>query len=109
MTSRFLKLFWIFTLCFASLLLGLLVQASAPKNLIARSMLASAEKLFGLNFTDKKRDMMLEGLRSQLDSYLVLRKVPLPNEIPPAYFFDPLPKGIKLNQVQAPFNNERCE
>ena len=84
MNSRFLKPFRILLLCLTSLFLGLLLQASAPKNPVSRSILASAERLFGLNFTDKKRDMMLEGLKGQLDSYQAMRKIPLSNEIPPA-------------------------
>jgi Asp-tRNA(Asn)/Glu-tRNA(Gln) amidotransferase A subunit family amidase len=53
-----------------------------------------AEKLIGLSFTEAKRDSMLEGLSDQLKNYEHMRSVALPNSVPPALVFDPIPVGF---------------
>jgi Asp-tRNA(Asn)/Glu-tRNA(Gln) amidotransferase A subunit family amidase len=65
-------------------------------NSITREMALSAEKLIGLKFSDSKLDMMLPGLRSQLEDFEVLHHFPLSNGIPPAMMFNPLPIGFKM-------------
>jgi Asp-tRNA(Asn)/Glu-tRNA(Gln) amidotransferase A subunit family amidase len=51
----------------------------------------AAEKIAGLSFTGKERKMMLRGLESSLSSYQELRQIDLPNSVPPALLFNPLP------------------
>jgi len=51
---------------------------------IDRAMLAHAEQLAGLEFTDDERDLMLAGLEEQRSSYRRLRTVALANSVPPA-------------------------
>ena len=70
---------------------------------VTRDAVASAEKLFGLNFTDVKRDSMLDGLKDQLASYQNIRKVELANSIPPAMTFNPIPVGMKFESVRKKF------
>ncbi len=50
----------------------------------------AAEKIVGLNFTARERAMMRRNLTGNLASYQELRKVELPNSIPPALLFKPL-------------------
>ncbi len=83
-------------LCFA---LGALVQ-SRPANPITREIVAAAERLFGLKFSEAKRDSMLSGLNDQLINYEHLRAVHLPNSVPPAILFNPIPAGMKLPTVR---------
>ena len=64
-------------------------QQQAPGK-ITKDMLAAAETVIGLEFTDAERDLMLAGLNSALDGYATLRKVVLPNSVYPALRFDPL-------------------
>lgn len=65
---------------------------AAPK--ITKDMLIAAETVSGLEFTDAKREMMLDGLNSALSSYAALRRVSLPNSVLPAIQFDPAFPGV---------------
>ena len=62
-----------------------------------------AEKLIGLEFSDAKRDSMLEELQDQLKEYETLRNVQLPNSIAPALMFNPIPQGFKFERKRKPF------
>jgi Asp-tRNA(Asn)/Glu-tRNA(Gln) amidotransferase A subunit family amidase len=70
-------------------------QAPQAPPKITRDMLVAAETVAGLEFTDPKRDMMLDGLNSALAAYAGIRKVTLDNAVLPAIRFDPLLGGIK--------------
>ena len=50
----------------------------------------AAEKIIGLEFTQKERKMMLDSLERNLSRYQELRKVELQNHIPPALLFNPV-------------------
>lgn len=52
--------------------------------------IASAEKIIGLDFTLKEKKQMLPDVRSYRRLYGNIRKVRLPNSIPPAFQFNPL-------------------
>ena len=84
-------------------LLGAIVadQTSAPE--LTREMIANAEKLVGLNFSDAKRDSMIEGLKDHLASYQNIRKVNLANNIPPALALNPIPVGMKFETARKQF------
>jgi Asp-tRNA(Asn)/Glu-tRNA(Gln) amidotransferase A subunit family amidase len=61
---------------------------------ITIEVVAEAEKLAGLSFTDEQREMMLSGLRGNLEAYRFLRdEVDIPNHVVPALHFDPVPPG----------------
>jgi Asp-tRNA(Asn)/Glu-tRNA(Gln) amidotransferase A subunit family amidase len=68
----------------------------APR--LTKEMLAEAEKLAGLEFSDAEREMMLEGLERRLRSYDALRAVTLPNSVPPALYFRPVPAGMTIGR-----------
>jgi Asp-tRNA(Asn)/Glu-tRNA(Gln) amidotransferase A subunit family amidase len=57
-------------------------------------MVAAAEALAGLAFSNAERDLMLEGLQQRLQAFEQLRAVALPNDVPPALAFDPDPAGL---------------
>ncbi len=61
----------------------------------------------GLNFDAAKRDSMLENLADQLESYDKLRAINLPNSIPPAVLFNPIPAGFQFEKVRKPFKMSR--
>lgn len=83
---------------------GLLgAQEPAAKDSITRADVMSAERMFGLRFTDAKRDSMLDGLRDQRINYAGLRKVSVPNSVPPALQFNPIPPGFTFETSRAPF------
>ncbi|MBM3875917.1 MAG: amidase [Verrucomicrobia bacterium] len=72
-------------------------------NSISRQTVIEAEKLFGLDFNDRKRDQLLPALRQQAQRYENLRKFGITNAVPPAVSFNPLPAGFKFEARRAPF------
>ena len=64
---------------------------------ITVEMIRQAEQLAGLSFTDKEREEMANSLNRNLQSYERLRAVDLPNAVPPAILFDPIPPGVRLD------------
>ncbi len=73
------------------------------QNPITVDNVVSAEKIIGLEFTQAKRDSMLDDLFDQLKNYENLRKVSLPNSIPPAILFNPIPAGFQFEKAKKPF------
>ncbi len=71
------------------------VTAQAPQApaKITREMLVAAETVIGLEFTDAKRDLMLDNLNQALLGYTALRKTSLKNSVLPALRFDPVLPG----------------
>ena len=58
---------------------------------ITVATIASAEEVAGLHFDEAERTMMLDGLKSQEQRIEALHKIPLPNSVPPAIVFNPVP------------------
>src|SRR5271156_2254981 len=89
---------------FPGALYTLAVQAQAahpatgtelPK--ITPEMIDAAAALAGITIAADQKQMMLDGLNQQRDGYAVIRKLQISNSVPPAYIFDPLPPGAKVN------------
>lgn len=66
-------------------------------------MIVEAESLIGLQFNDAKRDSMLDDLNDNFKDYQAIRGVSIPNTIPPAILFNPIPVGMKFDAKQIPF------
>ncbi|MDI3255417.1 MAG: amidase [Bacillota bacterium] len=69
---------------------------------ITPAMIDQAAALAGISLTPEQKQMMLQGLKDQRSSYEAIRKLHLPNSVPPAYIFDPLPPGAKINTEKQP-------
>ncbi|HUY80200.1 MAG TPA: amidase [Acidobacteriaceae bacterium] len=70
---------------------------------ITQDMIDQAAALAGITVTPDQAKMMLDGLNQQRSGYAAIRKLDLPNSVPPAYIFDPLPPGATVNtQRHAP-------
>jgi Asp-tRNA(Asn)/Glu-tRNA(Gln) amidotransferase A subunit family amidase len=76
-------------------------------NPITSDVVANAEKLIGLNFTEAKRDSMLDDLFDQLRNYEKIRTVSLLNSVPPAVLFNPIPVGFEFEKVKRAFKMSR--
>jgi Asp-tRNA(Asn)/Glu-tRNA(Gln) amidotransferase A subunit family amidase len=85
------------------LLMTDLFSQEKRQNPITVENVVSAEKIFGLEFTQAKHDSMLDDLFDQLKNYENLRKVSLPNSIPPAILFNPIPAGFQFEKAKKPF------
>jgi Asp-tRNA(Asn)/Glu-tRNA(Gln) amidotransferase A subunit family amidase len=77
-------------------------QSASPgsdKNLpkITPEMIDQAAALAGIIIAPDQKAMMLDGLNEQRAGYAAIRKLQLPNSLPPAYIFDPLPPGATVN------------
>ena len=85
---------------FASLGLGsttlptaLWALAQERQGRITKEMLANAEAIAGLEFTDAEREMMVDGVNRNLAAFEQLRSVSIPNSVHPALLFDPVLPG----------------
>ncbi|MCK6541558.1 amidase [bacterium] len=92
----------------AVLLLGMVLQEKG-KITLTKDMIAHAEKLFGLQFNEAKRDSMLESLQEQLGNYEAMRKIKLDNSVAPALQFNPIPVGFKIDQDKKSFKPARLD
>ena len=73
------------------------------RNTITRQIVEDAEEIIGLHFSTAKEESMLVGLSDQLKNYRNIRNVSLPNEVPSALLFNPIPVGMKLQTQRKPF------
>ncbi len=69
---------------------------------IKRESLTGAEEVIGLTFTETERDSMLELLSEYRQMYDTLRSIKLPNSVPPALNFNPVPVGKTFEKIQRP-------
>ncbi|MEE9288653.1 MAG: amidase [Bacteroidota bacterium] len=70
---------------------------------ISKQVIAEAEKLVGLTFTNAERDSMLDGMIEHLGNYDTLRMVNLANSVPPAIAFSAILPDRKFNSERKPF------
>jgi Asp-tRNA(Asn)/Glu-tRNA(Gln) amidotransferase A subunit family amidase len=68
---------------------------------ITPEMVEQAAALAGVPIPQEDISMMIAGLNDQRDSYEPLRKLDLPNSVPPAFIFDPLPPGATVDSKRA--------
>ena len=87
----------------AVLFIAAKARGQTQTNPITRETVTAAEKLFGLDFSDAKIDLMLPGLQEQLGKFEALRKFPLSNSVPPALCFNPIPVGTKIARGRSKF------
>jgi Asp-tRNA(Asn)/Glu-tRNA(Gln) amidotransferase A subunit family amidase len=82
---------------------GVFMAAGGDTLQIKKEDIAGAERIIGLELTQMERDSMLQDLVENLQSYLKLRAVEIPNAVPPALQFNPIPVGTKLETAQRKF------
>ena len=68
---------------------------------VTEEMLDHAAALAGVPLTADQKKMMIGALESQRESYAEIRKLNMPNSVAPAFIFDPLPPGAKLDTTKA--------
>jgi len=94
--------------CFLAAFAGVLLTPAQPltaqvsTNPITREVVAHAEMLLGLDFSEAKLDMLLGGLQRRRTNYENLRKIPLSNSVPPALIFNPVPAGMTFDTRHKP-------
>jgi Asp-tRNA(Asn)/Glu-tRNA(Gln) amidotransferase A subunit family amidase len=68
---------------------------------ITKEMMHNAEKLIGIELTDKQEDMALRNVNGNLDSYEVVRKIDVPLDTEPAVVFHPALPGFHIKRAPA--------
>lgn len=70
---------------------------------VTQPMLSAALSLSGLSFDEKEQQSMLQAVNQNLNRYEEVRKLQIPNDISPPFYFSPIVPGMKVNQVRQPF------
>jgi Asp-tRNA(Asn)/Glu-tRNA(Gln) amidotransferase A subunit family amidase len=84
------------------------VAGPSPHAEVTKELIAAAEGLAGVSFTDAQREMMVEGLKQQVSSIETLHKQAIDNSVAPAIAFNPLPPGFTMPKaVPGPTVRER--
>jgi Asp-tRNA(Asn)/Glu-tRNA(Gln) amidotransferase A subunit family amidase len=74
---------------------------------ITKATIQCAEGIAGLEFSDAERELMLEGVNSNLEAFGRLRSVSIPNAVPPALQFEPLLPGTQPHLIRRPSRRSR--
>ncbi len=88
--------------CLTAFLFAGGVRAEQDSVKVTKEMVAAAEDIFGLEFTDAERDSMLDELSANLEFYDAMRAVSLGNSVSPSLIFNPIPVGITFEKTQRP-------
>src|SRR5882724_8684458 len=68
---------------------------------ITKEMIHNAEKVIGLEFTDKQEEQAVRGVNTNLDSFEILRKLDVPLDTEPAVVFHPALPGFHIKRAGA--------
>jgi Asp-tRNA(Asn)/Glu-tRNA(Gln) amidotransferase A subunit family amidase len=71
---------------------------------ITPNQIIATEKLFDLKMDASERDSMITALESQLSDYTIIHSQNIPNSVPPAIWFNPIPAGVNYNGIQQTIN-----
>ena len=82
-------------------------QRAQQEGSVTKDMIAQAEGVFGLEFTDEERELMVRNLNRNITSYEALRTHDIPNSVPPAIVFDPVLPSMKLPTEEREFRYTR--
>jgi Asp-tRNA(Asn)/Glu-tRNA(Gln) amidotransferase A subunit family amidase len=78
------------------------VIVGSAQDSVTSSQIAVTEKMFGLSFSDSKRDSMTGYLTDRLKTYNYLQSQNLSNDIPLPLWYSPLLPGTKIPRKQMP-------
>ncbi|MEL6719337.1 MAG: amidase family protein, partial [Bacteroidota bacterium] len=90
-----------------TLLLCLIVNVSCAQqgdSKISTDHIKNAERLYGLEFTEAERELMLEDIRETAADYEAMRQVSIPNSIPMALDLNVIPPGMTFDKTQYPID-----
>ena len=75
-------------------------EAALPK--ITAAMIDAAATIAGITIEEPLKAAMIDGLNAQRDDVEAIRKLALPNSVPPAFVFDPVPGDMVLDTEKKP-------
>jgi Asp-tRNA(Asn)/Glu-tRNA(Gln) amidotransferase A subunit family amidase len=79
-----------------------LCSSGYSQDSLSTGAISQMENIIGLRFSEAQRDSMKSDLMENLKYYQQLREVDIPNSIPPAFQFNPLPVGFQFDNFQKP-------
>ena len=65
-------------------------------------MLKNALAVSGLTFSDEDQKAMLQGVNRNLTSFEEVRKLEIPNDVAPPFYFSAIVPGMKVNRTREP-------
>ncbi len=65
-----------------------------PESPVTSAMIASAERVAGLDFDDDEREMMRGGLARYQEAYAAIRQLSISNDVAPSLLFEPDLPGV---------------
>ena len=89
----------------STLLPGALMATAKEAELISINMLEAAARVAGLTLTTDELSSIVDRLNGEdnfFESYAMIRDLELPNSVPPAFVFNPVPPGMKLPNESRP-------
>jgi len=87
----------------ATLFPGALAAVASDAEEITVEMIAEAEAIAGLSFSKDERGRMVRGLNGFRNDYDRIRDLKIPNTVPPALYFNPVPPGKTIEVAAKPF------
>jgi len=75
-------------------------EGEAPR--VTDEMLKSALAIAGLTFSDEDRKAVLQGVNRSLTSFEEVRKLDIPNDVSPPFYFSSIVPGMKVNRTREP-------
>ncbi len=69
---------------------------------VTEDMLKSALAVAGLSFGEEERKAMLDGVNRNLTGFEEVRKLDIPNDVAPPFYFSPMTPGMKVNRTHEP-------
>ena len=76
--------------------------AQAGETQVTAAMIKDAAMLSGLKFDDAEYDAMVTAVNQNVTRIETLRNTPIPNDIAPPFYFNPVVQGMRVNKVRAP-------
>ncbi|SRR5579884_674587 len=89
----------------SSLLPGVLwaqAQEGGGEPRINEQMIKDALAIAGLTFSEEDVKAMVQGVNRALSGYEEVRKLEIPNDVQPPFYFSPITPGMKVNRVKEP-------
>jgi Asp-tRNA(Asn)/Glu-tRNA(Gln) amidotransferase A subunit family amidase len=69
---------------------------------VTPEMVKDALVLAGLTFSENEQKAMLQGVNRNLTTYEELRKLSIPNDVAPPFYFSAIVPGMKVNRTREP-------
>src|ERR1700760_823566 len=92
----------------ATLFPGVLWALNEEKGPITKELLGEAATVAGIAITPEQGDMMLKDLNDGLKDYEAIHALKIPNDVPPAFRFDPVLPGMKIETEKRPIRISRA-